>query len=677
MVDTTPPVPDPGTVNASTNALVNNNTALERQASNIEKNVQYMSQLNERMDTARNILDMLGNFVTKGADAFGKLSTSVSNYMDELNNSADLTTSAMTKMGLAITGVVGASEAFKNAGNFEGLTTFSGQINDLVDAAGGALDKLQGLSNSMGLKVPNAILQSAEALGKFIKNTALSADYSLKAEDVYIKLAARTGELGKGYLDLANSTQHINQAVQNQISQFTAASKATNISIDDAQKYYMALKAIPDRLNSMTESGQHTSGSVEYLTKTIQLARGAGRDYSDVVDDMHQAVRNYNDSLPEALRFTEQISEISKNYHVELEDVRKSLIGTSDALKMFGNEGDGAAAILNQYVGSLKATGISGAVATDIVGNMTRQLGQLTIAQKAFISAQSGGAGGLQGSFQIDNLLRQKDGLQKVFEMTKNQMTKMMGPLVSVKEAAESPQAAAQMTKQILMLRQGPLGQFARSDAEAERIIEAFKSGKSADFKELAKGQEGVNAVAKTGNELAMQSNTYLKSIRDMIAEARGEAAGAMINLYQTGTTAGAGFEPETYNDETIQDQKAFLRGNMAAGATASTQPANGVRVINDFVTTLQDAPNAVKAALHGISRALTPEGAQEREKTLAQFMAEQEARKKEVESLPETMKAMEMQSISRNEESAKKLVSLAGQNTAQSNVVSSPTHSD
>src|SRR5579859_2343000 len=291
----TPPtgtVPDPTAVDASTTALNANNDAQDRQGTLLQQNAQYMDTLSSKMDGERNTLNLLSDFVNRGSNAFSNLSSQVSHYMDELNSSAELTSSNMNKMSLAITAAVGAAEPFKGS-SFDGLTTFSSQIGDLVDATGGALDKLQGLAGMLGLKIPSAIGSSADKLGAFIKNTALSADYSLKTEDIYIRLAARTGELGEGYLNLSKNTEHMNRIAQDQINAFTQASRATNISIDDAQKYYVALKAIPGALQEMNEADAHATGGISDLTKTIQLARGTGREFSDVVSDMHEAIRAY------------------------------------------------------------------------------------------------------------------------------------------------------------------------------------------------------------------------------------------------------------------------------------------------------------------------------------------------------------------------------------------------
>jgi hypothetical protein len=595
----TPPTgttPAPTVVDTSVATTVNtvaqNNYNLAVQNSTL-----YLTQMNEQVANSNSVLDLMQLAIGKGSAAINRMGDSINTTFANMANASDLTASQMTGLSVAITAAVGAGTSFNNM-NFSHVNTFAGQINGLVDQVKGSNAGLTILANTLGLMIPSSLRDATDGLANFIKNTANSADNSIKLEDVYVRLAARTGELGRVHEAAGGDLEHMNQLVMQQRSAINQTIVATNLSKDTVEAYYAQLKELPTQITAGASATDNARGSTDALTKTIQLARGSGRDYKDVLDDMHLAIRNYNADLPQAMEFTARISEISAKYNIELDDVRKSLTGTADAFKMFGNEAEGANNILNQYVGSLKGTGLSGAVATDIVSNMTRQIGQLTIAQKGFLSAQSGGPGGLMGSFAIDMKLREGK-LDEVFNMVKNQMTKMMGNnLVSTKEAENSPQAAAQMTRQIMMLRQGPLGQFARSDQEAERIIDAFKTGSGVDVKKLS--LDPVKAAADLGNKYAEQTATGISQLVALAEEAKGVASGGNVNLLQGGFAARAGSELENQNLADVQARQGMLRDTMTTGAKRVGQPASNYNLITDAVSMIKDIPTELRSALQG-----------------------------------------------------------------------------
>ena len=605
----TPPTgttPTPSTSDTSAANIVNKQ-ALDNYNKSIQDNATYMTQMMELITSSTSVMSLMQLAMGKGSDAIKNMGDSINSTFAGMANASDLTASQMTILSAAITGVVGAGTSFNNM-NFSHVNTFAGQINGLVDQVKNSNSGLTILANTLGVMIPASLRDTTAELANFIKNTANSADNSIKLEDVYVRLAAKTGELGRVHEAAGQDLEHMNQLVAQQRSAINQTIIATNLSKDTVEAYYAQLKQLPTQITAGASATDNARGSTDALTKTIQLARGTGRDYKDVLDDMHLAIRNYNADLPQAMEFTARISEISAKYNIELDDVRKSLTGTADAFKMFGNEAEGANNILNQYVGSLKGTGLSGAVATDIVSNMTRQIGQLTIAQKGFLSAQSGGPGGLMGSFAIDMKLREGK-LDEVFNMVKNQITKTVGGnLVSTQDAANSPQAAAQMVKQIAILRQGPLGQFARTDQEAERIIEAFKTGSGVDVKKLS--LDPVKAAADLGNKYAEQTATGISRMISLMEEAKGVASGGNVNLLQGGLTARAGSELENQNLADVQARQGMLRDAMATGAKRVSEPASNYHVITDAVSMIKDIPTELRSALSGMANQFKSNGA-------------------------------------------------------------------
>lgn len=628
---TTPtPIPtvDPTATDAGTKSL-------QAQGVIIQQNTAYMDALDEKMNQSRNILSVLTGSVNLGTTSFSGLSDSINSTMNDLSKFTDLTQGQMTKFSAAVTAAFGATKSTFGGMNFDSLNTFGGQLDGLIEPIKGNASALGMLADKMGVMLPNSIRDSAPLIGKFLKDTVTSSDNALKLEESYVRAAAATGRLGDVHKSAGEHMEHINKTINDQRAAINQTIISTNLSKDTVEAYYNQLQQIPVALKDGVTHENAANVSTAQLTKTIQLAKGTGREYSDILGDMREAVRDYNSSLPEAMKFTAQISEISGNYGIELKDVQDSLKGTASAFKMFGNEAQGAASILDEYVGSLKATGLSGSAATEIVSGMTRQIGNLNIAQKAFLSGQSGGPGGLMGAYNIDMKLR-SGKLDEVFNMAKNQLTKMMGPnIVSTEQAANSPQAAAQMTKQIMMLKQGPLGQFAKTDQEAERIIDAIKGGRSADFKPLLEGQKSVDDATKLGNDFAKQSATGISQIVAMMEEARGVASGGNLNMLQAGFTAGAGTEFDDENLMSVQTRKADISGNMDEAARKVGQPSGeGFRTLENWQKVLGQLPNELKSTVDGVSKLSGSEGAKEKNQSIGDYMAQADAKKAEAISI-------------------------------------------
>jgi hypothetical protein len=539
-------------------------------------------------------------------DIFSKINESVGKYMKDVGDTADFTTTQMTAFGLATTAVLGPLKSFSGE-SFTGLNTFTGQFERFFDTIAGNDTAVDKLLKTFGVVVPASIKPGTAAFTNFAKKSVeaitQSADSAVKLEDVYLRSAAATGRLGAVTEHTGRDMLGMNEAVSKQRSTISEAVGATNLSTEVIEHYYSELSKLPTAFSKNANAEEKAMGNTSSLTSLVQLSMGTHRDFKDVLGDVNDAIRNYNASMPEAQRFTEQISEVAANTGTEISDVEKALRGASEAFKMFGNEGDGAAAVLNEYVQQLRATGLSGAASTEIVSNMTNQISRLTIAQKAFISAQSGGPGGLMGAFDIDVKLREGK-FKEVSDMVRNQLTKMMGSnLVSTEEAARSPAAAAQMTKQIMMLQQGPLGSFAKSPQEAEHIIDALKGGKALDFKELSKGQDGVNDAIKLGNTYAAQTATGMSRSVSLLEEIKAAATGANQNLMQAGSTGARGFQFSGQEDEAITKARSSILGAMEGSAARANagEPINTKELTKEIERLAKDVPQYVKAEIAGI----------------------------------------------------------------------------
>lgn len=524
-------------------------------------------------DKAGVSLNNLDEFALGAKNAFSAFSNTLTSYGLNIRNISSFTEQQTNLLGLLTTAALGTKTAFDNLGNIDTskLSTFSDQLDYLrstfTDAQSGIGQLVNFAQKAFNTMVPTTVIaQGIGAVNAFVNNLAKSADNALRVQNAYIQLSARTGNLSEVYAAAGPNLENINALIEKQTALVNNAVQTTGLLPKTVQEYYSQLGTVPKALEATVKTGQGSSDTMSMLTASIKAAVGTGRSFSDVVDDMKIAFKDYNLTGEDALKFTTRISEISNKFGVNLEEVRRSLRGTADTFKMFGNEAEGAVRILNNYVGALKTTGLSGDVAVDVVTNMTGAINNLGIAQKAFLSAQTGGPGGLMGAFQVEKMLREGK-IDQVFEKVRQTMQKQFGQIINLEEAAKSPAAAAQLTKQIQILRQGPLGQFARTDQEAIRVLEGFRAKQEGRAPTTDLSNKVVQNSIDKGTDIQGKSYTELSRIRGLLEGFRGTADLANLANVQRAATVGTG--TPFVETSAQRASKAGLRSSISAAEVA------------------------------------------------------------------------------------------------------------
>src|SRR6185436_911002 len=558
-------------------------TELAATADAATKTAQALDALSISSAQSGDSLNNLGEFTSNTKNAFNAFNTTLSAYGVSLNNSMALTEKQTTQFGLLSAAVLGARTSFNTLHNIDvgGLNTFVDQIGYLTetftDAKSGIGQLVNFAQQAFGRMVPQTIIsQGLSAVKNFVINLAQSADNALRLQNAYIQLSARTGNLSEVYAAAGPNLENLNTLLEKQTALVANAIKTTGLGPEGVQSYYAQLGTIPKALEATVTSSDSASETISLLTASIKIASGTGRNYVDIIEDMKVAFKDYNLTGEEALKFTSRMTEISNKFGTNLDVVRDSLRGTAGVFKMFGNEAEASSRILNNYVGALQSTGLSGDAAVEVVTDMTRAIGNLGIAQKAFLSAQTGGPGGLMGAFQIEKMMREGK-IDEVFEKVRTQMQKQFGQIVTLDDASSNPAAAAQMTKQMMILRQGPLGQFAKSDQEAIRILEGFKNRQERKTVTDLSSRIVQDNMSK-GTLLQEKSYTELSRIRGILEGARGVAGGA-----------------------TAQDYARDIK-TRAPIADAGKRAASS---ITEFYKLFGDIPESMKAPLDALTQAM------------------------------------------------------------------------
>jgi hypothetical protein len=652
--------------------------------------VNNLAAIGELANKAKDAFDGFGSAAQFAQGAISSFTNSLGNFKISLDSSKSLTESQTVAFGMLSASILGVRKSFDNLGSGidpRPLSTFTSQIDDLrnsllsgnnafASAAEKAKAMAEAVAKATGMAVPAEIVkQGVNAISKFAKNMLESADNALRLQNAYIQLSAKTGNLSQVFAAAGPNLNNINALLEKQSHMMTQAVKATGLAPEVVEKYYAELGNVPKALEEVVTSSSNTDKKVSMLTATIKLATGTGRSYTDVMDDLKVAFRNYGLVGEDALKFSARMGEVANNLGVEFDTVKKALTETSGTFRMFADTGagasrmvDGLAGVMNNYSTALEKTGLSGTQAVDVVKNMISQVGNLSIAQKSFLSAQTGGAGGLMGAFQIDKMMREGK-IDEVFEKVRQQMTKQFGKIVTVDEAASSPAAAAQMTRQMMMLKQGPMGQFAKTDVEAQRILEGFKARQEGKATPKELSDKIVQQSMDKGTAIQEKSYTELSRMRAIMEETKGTANISNLGLIQQGFSVSGGTPFAGKLSEDQMAQKANVKSTMTGAtnqnyaaatdygrAIASKEVINttgrhAVSAIEDFQKMFANIPLSLKAPMDALKNAISAGNTKATESELKSLAADIKKRKEDMDKLPQNQKAAAMAQIRTQEE--------------------------
>lgn len=561
---------------------------------------------------------------------------------DSLKKTSDMAASVASAFEKMTPFLLSSQSAF-NGFDTKSFTTATQQVKNLTEAT-------KTMSEMMPKAFKSAIGSVTGMIGTLGTNFLQNADNALKLQNAYIMLAARTGGLDDVFDKVSKNGGSFNSILAQQYTLMTNAMNATGVSRESMGEYYTMLGTVPKALESTVVGLENSNDRVSMLTASIKIATGTGRAYTDVVKDLHAAFQLYGLTGERALLFTTRFSEISNKFGIELEDVRNGLLGSANAFHLFANAGaesgrmsEGLANIMNNYVGILKAAGMSGRDATNTVTTMTAAMASMRIEQKAFLSMQSGGPGGLMGGFQIEKMMREGKS-EEVFEKMRMVMEKQFGKIVTLEDASKSQGAATQFEKQRLMLQKGPLGQFAKTDEEANRVLEAWKA-KSEGKATTGLDTNAIQNTMKRGTSIEEKSYTQLTVMSNHLAAIQNSAEITALATLQKNFTTKEGSNPA-------------LTAAMAAGGHMPDQdldPATmSKKTTKDAASWAAGLPAALKATVDAFKKQLPTDTKKHIDEELKKTDAEVKTMKEKASKMTGTEKKKQLDAAQAKEDEAK-----------------------
>jgi hypothetical protein len=342
---------------------------------------------------------------------------------------------------------------------------------------------------------------------------AQSVDAVISMERNIVRLAAASGDMESVMGRNAGTFIDLTTQATSYVRTIGDASLATGISTEAVSKYAEALgTAVPGALRRTDIAVGGTIGSTSELTAGLKIASAFQIDYNQVAEDTKLAYRELGTEGQGALEMIAGMAMAAKESGLPMDTMRTYVLETARSFKMFGDNAQGAISILSGMRGALIDSGMGPEAIRDLVGGMTAGIKDMDIAHKAFISAQTGGRGGLAGAFEMDWLLRQ-GRTEEVMSRTMNAMQRQFGgPIVTLEEVQQTPALAGQLLKQVAFLTD--VAGVAKDQASAYRILEGMKRGAPEAMLEARETPEDrLETAVQLGHELQKQGNTSLKQI--------------------------------------------------------------------------------------------------------------------------------------------------------------------
>jgi hypothetical protein len=386
------------------------------------------------------------------------------------------------------------------------LGAFVSNAHMFDDFSKDSMDHINDVSQSI-----DSMQQSLKRVGININiNTPLiqNAVQAEKLETAYMRLAAQSGNLNTVFGGIGDRLQDVGAISGEYANKIGLIASANGQSVKSALNLSSAIDKIPGSMSQVIITGSGAGAGMQKLDAAFKLISGSGMSQSDMVKTLSFAYENLSasqgkivDSSQKGMEMFALISQVSNVLQVDLNDVRHTMEGIATDFSRVGNETDASAKILGRYTSALRETGLTAKASMDIIRGMTHSISQMEMGTKAFLSLRSGGPGGLQGAFKIEQLLR--DGkLDQVMQMAERSLKQQMGGRIySLQEAARDPGAAAQFMRQREMVKSGAFGiGKGLDDAGATRLLEALGKGNignAANRDELQQLVSGQSALAK------------------------------------------------------------------------------------------------------------------------------------------------------------------------------------
>ena len=413
-------------------------------------------------------------------------------------------TNSFSLLGVAIFNTKGA------LGSFDSELKAIGQ-----DTATNTAEAIAGLKNNLGL------LGNIPGMGGIVKGFtglidvfAKFNDASTSVRNLENQLISARGAFG-GFKDASREDfiENLRQETVRYNEIIIGTGQATNTTAAEVQKYANQLMKIPGAFDAIIPGAGKTGTNMRLLEEAMRVSRGTTGDFTDATDAINLQFRQFGETTESSLDYMSRIYEMSQNLGIAFKDFKTPVENIVKSFSALGDTSKSATQLVAGLSQSLMKTGIGIEPTQRIIGGITESMTNMNLAQKAFLSQQTGGAGGLQGAFQIDQMIAEGD-IKGVYErMEKALRQQFGGRITTLQEASQDQNASAQMAKQVAFLRQSPFGSMMKNDQDAYKYLEAMRSGTGPSQELLDSGKDALQGSLDTSEKIQAEQRDALISI--------------------------------------------------------------------------------------------------------------------------------------------------------------------
>jgi len=515
----------------------------------IEELKQVLETAGVSEDVADKILNVANNIRNLGAsaiDAAGSITSmtgSFDNFLSNISKSINTASSSFEKLQSFLTEDSLDSFGLRGALMLERFAKILPRNISLFGDLGSAGSDA-GLSISDSFSTATTILEKFGAtrwIADFINDAAKSADQAQNLEQTLFMASAQAGQfselLGAAGDDLRRG-MFDQMAAYNRIIEDVSVSTG-KLSTTTAS-WASQLLNIPGFLSKTIDVGGGAATTMRDLDAVMTVATGTGQSQRDVVEMLNFAYRQLGVTGKGAVEFLAEVGVAADEADVPLDIMRQSVTSIAESFKVFGDNTRAATVLMGDFSRAFDGSGLGPQAVAEMVQGITRGIERMDIARKAFISGASGGPGGLAGGFQLD-LMLQQGKLDEVYARVEEAMkSRFGGPVLTLDQAAESPDLAGEFMKQVTFLKD--VAGIASTDQEAYRILEAMQRGETAPMEEVKTGDEAIQTAIEQGDKVQhSQMNESIRLQNLALKEARIQSEIALQDLRTGLGTAGRG----------------------------------------------------------------------------------------------------------------------------------------
>lgn len=445
----------------------------------------------------------------------------VQEKLEELSKFTEKNTVNVNNFGSAIPGVTQDIAAMSRALGFVTTSLFdvSGHFSEFKKSAGEASmgmasfaeqasfadNAIKSLSKIPGISAFDISSDITGKIAKIVENLGSGISVAQGFKNSIVSMASASGDMNDVYSNTESAVETIDKRAAGMLDTTNLISQQTGIGLREVQQFYMEMKKAMPGGTEDSIAVDNIGNRVHALTAMLRTAAGTGQSASTILAFQRQQYDNLNVSAEESLKLFSMMATASSELNMRFDDMKSFTESTSDAFSYFGNKsqealGESAINVLGKYSQALRDVGLSAKQSAEMSKDMIHSISTMSRGTKAFLSARSGGPGGLRGSFQIDQMISENKISEVNDMMRENLMKQLGGKIVSRKEATESDAGAAQYQKQLSLVMSGAFGNsFGGNEQKAQRYLDMLATNKIGEAGQLLTATESMSKVQEVG----------------------------------------------------------------------------------------------------------------------------------------------------------------------------------